>query len=174
MPVLNAGAGVAALERLTGLRVDPFSGCNFLVEIQGLIAGGFQSVSGLDVTTEVQTVWQGGVNDAPRILPGRTSYAPLVLTKGITDFDMMWSWYQDVVAGDFKRRNGTIYLLSHADVPVMYWNFRNAFPSAWEGPRLDAESSAVAASAVTLQHEGLTNPVVKGVGTVGRLALPGG
>lgn len=174
MPVINAGAAVAAAERVTGLRVDPFGGFNFLVEIQGLIAAGFSKVGGLSSSTETATVWEGGVNNGPRILPVRTTYDPLVFEKGLTDFDMMWSWYQDVTKGQFKRRNGTIYLLSHLGIPVTYWNFKNAYPSAWTGPQLDAQSNAVAAMSVTLVHEGLTNPLANAVGKAARAVLPGG
>lgn len=174
MPVLNAGAAVAGLERLTGVRVDPFLGHNFIVEIQGLIAAGFQSVSGLNSSTGVKEVWEGGQNDGAHMIPERTTYEPLELKKGLTDFDMMWSWYQDVVSGKFKRRNGTIYLLAHSDIPVMYWNFKKAFPSKWTGPSLNAEQSTVAAMSVTLVHEGLSNPVLEKVGGLGRKILPGG
>lgn len=173
MPVLNMGAAAAAVSRISGARNDPFMGCNFLVEIQGLIAAGFQSVSGLNATTDTHVLWEGGKNAAPHILPGTTSYGPLVFTRGVTDFDMMWSWYQNVIAGDFKRRNGTIYLLADSDLPVMYWNFVNAFPSAWEGPVLNAETSMVAATSITLRHEGVSNPILTAASKLADPLVPG-
>lgn len=159
MATLGAGAAAAAASRATGLRLDPYLGYNFLVELQGLIAGGFTEVSGLDITTEIEERRQGGDNARSYKLPKGSSYANLQLIKGLSDVDMLWGWYQDVVAGTVQRRNGTIYLLNQASLPVMWWNFRRAYPIAWSGPRFDAGSSAVLVSSITLAHEGLENPV---------------
>lgn len=158
MPVLGFGAAAALAKLAAGIRNDPYQGFNFLVEIQGLIAGGFTRVSGLSITTEVQTVAEGGVNSHVHRLPKGTSHADLVLEGGVTDFDMMWGWYEDVVSGKFERRNGTIYLLDRASLPAMWWNFTRAFPVKWDGPQFDAERSTVAAQTLTLAHEGLTRP----------------
>jgi phage tail-like protein len=108
MPVLGAGAAAAALGRATGLRDDPYQGYNFLVEIQGIIAGGFTEVSGLDIQTEVEEIRQGGDNSRSYKLPKVSGYSNLQLIKGVADIDMMWPWYQDVVAGKIQRRNGTL------------------------------------------------------------------
>jgi phage tail-like protein len=159
MPIGGPGAFVAAASRITGIRDNPYLGYNFLVEIQGLIAGGFTEVTGLDITTEVEERREGGVNDHAYKLPKTSSLANLRLIKGVTDIDMLWPWYLDVVAGKVARRHGTIYLLNQIGVPVMWWNFVRAYPIAWEGPRFDAANSLVLSSAMTLAHEGLDNPV---------------
>ena len=164
MPVIGAGAATAAASRITGLRDDPYFGFNFHVEIQGLIAGGFTGVSGLSITTEIEEIRQGGVNDRSYKLPKQSSYSDLRLMRGLADVDMLWPWYQDVVAGKIQRRNGTIYLMSRASIPVMYWNFYQAYPIAWEGPSFDAASNTVLTTAITLVHEGLDNPVGTALG----------
>ncbi|WP_437536862.1 phage tail protein [Sorangium sp. So ce726] len=140
-----------------GVRDDPYFGFNFLVEIQGLIAGGFTSVSGLRISTEVVPVREGGLNTHEYKLPGGTSYSDLVLRRGVSDLDLLWGWYQDVIAGKVSRRNGTIYLLSHANIPVKWWDFVRAYPVAWEGPEFDASSNQVLFQALTIAHEGLFN-----------------
>ena len=38
----------------TGKRIDPFHAFNFLVEVEGIVIGGFMECSGLRVETEVQ------------------------------------------------------------------------------------------------------------------------
>ena len=61
MPVLNAGAATALLSNATGIRLDPFGSAKFLIEIQGLIAGGFQSVSGLDHQLQTESYREADV-----------------------------------------------------------------------------------------------------------------
>lgn len=157
MPVIGGGAAKAAAGRL-GVRDDPFFGYNFLIEIQGLVAGGFTEVTGLEVKTEVESRREGGLNSYEHRLPGQTSYGDLVLRSGLSDVDLLWGWYQDVVAGRISRRNGTIYLMNHAGLPTRWWNFVRAFPIAWHGPELNAGASQVAVQSLTLAHEGLVNP----------------
>jgi phage tail-like protein len=156
MPVIGGSAAAALAARL-GVRDDPYFGFNFLVEIQGLIAGGFTSVGGLRITTEVVPFREGGVNTHEYKLAGGTSYGDLVLRRGVSDFDLLWSWYQDVINGKITRRNGTIYLLSHASIPVKWWNFVRAYPVAWDGPEFDAGTNQVLFQSLTLAHEGLSN-----------------
>lgn len=167
MATLGPGAAATAASRATGLRLDPYLGFNFLVEVQGLIAGGFTEISGLDITTEIEERRQGGDNARSYKLPKGSSYANLQLIKGLSDVDMLLAWYQDVVAGVIQRRNGTIYLMNQAQTPVMWWNFRRAYPIAWSGPRFDASSTTVLTSSITLAHEGLDNPVASASGSPG-------
>lgn len=157
MAVIGGGAAAAAAARL-GIRDDPYFGYNFLVEIQGLIAGGFSEVSGMQINTETQPLREGGVNTHEYKLPGPSSYSNLVLRKGVSDLDLLWSWYQDVINGKISRRNGTIYLMNHLGVPIRWWNFVRAYPTAWEGPQFNATSSQIAVQSLTIVHEGLFNP----------------
>jgi phage tail-like protein len=73
----------------------------------------------------------------------------------MSPLDGLWGWHQDVSAGVIQRRNGTIYLLNKEQVPVLQWNFREAFPVKWTGPALNAASSAVAFESIELAHRGL-------------------
>ena len=45
------------------MRSDPYQGCNFVIEIEGLLVGGFSECSGLEVETELVDYREGGVND---------------------------------------------------------------------------------------------------------------
>ncbi|RKG72385.1 phage tail protein [Corallococcus exercitus] len=157
MAVIGGGAAAAAAARL-GIRDDPYFGYNFLVEIQGMIAGGFSEVSGLRINTSVESMREGGVNTHEYKLPGQTSYGDLVLRRGVSDVDLLWHWYQDVIDGKISRRNGTIYLMNHVGIPLRWWNFVRAYPTAWEGPEFNATSPQIAVQSLTLVHEGLLNP----------------
>ena len=54
-------------------RKDPYLSFRFLVEIPGLIVGGFLDVSGLQAETEIEEKPEGGVNDYVHKLPKRTN-----------------------------------------------------------------------------------------------------
>ena len=137
------------------MRKDPFLTFNFLVEIDGILAGGFTDVSGMDLTTEVDSIREGGLNDFVHKLPKWTTQSDLVLKKGITDKDLLWDWYFKVVSGNVQRKNFSVILLDVQRKPVMWWDFADAYPIKWSGPELDASRGTVASESLTLVHHGL-------------------
>lgn len=155
--MLNAGLALAA--RALGIRNDPYLSASFLVEIEGLVVGGFQEVTGLQLETETEDYREGGVNEYVHRLAGPTRYPQnLVLKKGLTDIETLWSWHQQVVQGVIERRNGSIYLLDRRGLPAMWWNFTGAYPVKWAGPDFRAEQAAVAVEQVELVHRGISKP----------------
>jgi phage tail-like protein len=159
---LSAGAGLNASFSLgSGGRTDPYMAFNFLVEIEGLVVGGFSEVSGLQVETMVHDYQEGGQNEYVHKLPGPTRYpSNLVFKRGLTDLQTLWSWHQEVAAGAVQRRNGTIYLLDRQGQQAMWWSFKEAYPVKWSGPDFRADSNAVATEAIELVHRGLSRPAV--------------
>ena len=159
MPSLGINAVASLAANMLGIRADPYQVFNFFVEIEGILAGGFSDCTGLQVETEVQDYAEGGLNDYVHRFRGRTKYPPLVLKHGLTMIDGLWQWHQDVaVNGQVDRKNGTIYLLNRMRIPVLWWDFKNAFPTKWTGPDLRANSSEVAIESVELSHQGLSRP----------------
>jgi phage tail-like protein len=140
--------------------MDPWPAFNFAVEIEGLLVGGFSEVSGLQSSIAYTDVPEGGVNDFLRKVPGQVTHANLVLKHGLTGISTLWDWYYNTCAGIIQRKNGTIALLDQRQVPVMWWNFRNALPLSWSGPTFHAASDEVAFEALELVHEGLTKPLL--------------
>lgn len=140
--------------------LDPYMGFNFAIEIEALLVGGFSEVSGLQSEIKMDEYQEGGVNDFIHHLPRQTSYANLVLKHGLTDISSLWNWYYNTTQGIVQRKNGTIMLLDRKQIPVMWWNFRNALPVKWSGPDLNAGSDEVAFESIELVHEGLTKPLL--------------
>ncbi|HKQ79336.1 MAG TPA: phage tail protein [Blastocatellia bacterium] len=174
MASLGLNSGFSLAGNLLGVRVDPYQAFNFVIEIEGILTGGFSECSGLQVETEFHDYREGGVNDFVHRFAGPTKYPPLTLKHGLTQIDGLWRWHQGVVSsvaqGDKKieRRNGTIYLLDKKGFPVMWWDFKEAIPIKWTGPELRADSANVAFESVELAHRGLSRPIlanlVAGVG----------
>lgn len=170
---LNAGFTIGSSLGASGLgtRSDPFLACNFLVEVENILSGGFSECSGLEAETEVETYREGGQNAYVHQFAGPTKYPPLILKHGLTWIDGLWAWHQEVISGTIKRQNGTIYLLDRQQVPVMWWNFKEAFPVKWTGPSLRADSAQVAVESVELRHRGLSRPLTSGASGAAKAAL---
>lgn len=160
MPTVGLNTALSIAKKLTGIRSDPYSAFNFLVEIEGIIAGGFTDVSGLTIQTAVEKIREGGVNDFEHKLPKGTTYTDLTLKHGLTDLDLLWNWYEDVINGKINRKSGTIYLLDRSGLPAMWWDFYEAYPIKWEGPTFNASSNTVATETLVLTHHGLAKPNV--------------
>jgi phage tail-like protein len=140
-----------------GSRTDPYLTFNFLVEIEGLLVGGFSEVTGLQVETMIETYREGGLNDHEHKLAGPSRYpSNLVLKHGLTDDDTLWNWHQDVTRGIVNRKNGSIILLDSAGDEQWRWNFTEAYPVKWVGPDLRGGASEVAVEALELVHHGLS------------------
>lgn len=158
MPSIGANIGLSIAAGLLDLRLDPYQTCNFVVEIEGILVGGFSECTGLQVESEAHEYREGGQNEFVHRFAGPTRYPPLVLKHGLTPIDGLWAWHQDVAEGTIERRNGTIYLLNQRQFPVVWWDFKEAIPLKWTGPDLRAESAAVAVESVELVHRGLSRP----------------
>ena len=180
MPALGLSAAFSLATNLSGVRADPYQAFNFLIEIEGILAGGFSECSGLQVETETFEYREGGLNDYMHRFAGPTKYPPLVLKHGLTQIDGLWAWHQDVAQGKIERKNGTIYLLNKQQIPVIWWDFKEAFPFRWNGPQLQANSGQVAIESVELAHRGLSRPklasLLAGIGAEisGSLTISGG
>lgn len=140
---------------VAGHTPDPYTAFNFWVEINGVVAGGFSEVSGLQAETETEDYHEGGVNKYVHRLPKGTKYPNLVLKRGITDAYELWTWYQSVVAGQFQRQNGSVILCDSTGNEKWRWNFEQAYPVKWTGPEFKGDSNTIAVETLELAHKGL-------------------
>jgi phage tail-like protein len=139
-----------------GKRNDPYGQYNFLVEIDGVVKGGFSEVSGLTTDTNIIEYREGQEqNLTTRKLPGLMKYNNIVCKRGWTQDRSLWEWRRKVVEGKTQRASGAIVLLNEARDEVLRWNFSEAWPSKWEGPALNAKTSEVAIETLEIDHEGL-------------------
>ncbi len=136
---------------------NPYLTFRFIVEVNGIVVGGFSEVSGLQAEVDVETIEEGGVNDYVHKLPKKTKYPNLILKRGLTDSWALWQWFHNVGNAKMIRMSGAVILLDTEGNPCKRWNFRNAYPVKWSGPDLKADGSAVAIETLELAHEGLEN-----------------
>lgn len=139
----------------TGEKLYPYASFRFRIEVGGLTIAQVSEVSGLQVETETEPYEEGGVNDYVHQLPKRTKYQHIILKRGITDVDDMWKWYQEVVSGKFKRKNGSIILMDSSGAEKWLWNFSDAYPVKWTGPDFKADTTTIAFETIELAHNGI-------------------
>ena len=135
---------------------DPYKVFRFVVEIDGTRVGGFSEVTGLERRTEVDDYREGGVNDYVHRIAKETRYPNLTLKRGITDKTDLWSWHQQVIAGDIRRKTVSLVLLDSLGREKWRWIFSDAYPVKWNGTDLNATGSTVAVESVELAHHGMT------------------
>jgi phage tail-like protein len=143
-----------------GTRNDPFGQFNFQVDIDGVGKFGFSEVSGLTTDTNIIEYREGSEvadgESTTRKLPGLIKYNNIVLKRGFTKDPSAYNWRLKVIQGKTSRASGSITLLDEARNPVLRWNFRQGWPSKWEGPALNGKTSEVAIESMEIAHEGLT------------------
>jgi phage tail-like protein len=124
---------------------DPYGQFNFQVKIDGIIVAGFNEVSGLTTDTNIIEYREGSDNvGTVRKLPGLRKYNNIVLKRGWTTDNKLWTWRKSVIDGQTQRKTGSIVLLDESRSPVLSWEFCEGWPSKWEGPAVNAKTSEVA------------------------------
>ena len=138
-----------------GLRDDPYSALNFLIEIDGITVAGFSECSGLNMESDLIEYRNGNEDITVRKLPGLKRFSNIRLKRGFTQDRTLWEWRKQVMNGRTERRHGSIVLLDEARQEALRWNFREGWPIRWEGPAINAMTQDVAIESLEICHEGL-------------------
>jgi len=141
-------------------REDPLVAFKFGLEIEGKLTGYFTQVGGIGSETEV--IAQKIVNSETgetliRQIPGRLTWTPITMKRGLTSSVDIWKWREEVVSGKIEkaRTNCSIIAYSQDQKEIARWNLENAWPSKVVGPEMDSGSTNYMIEDVTLQHEGV-------------------
>ncbi len=136
-------------------------GAAFLFEVDGVVIGRFMEVSGLEVSVAVETVEEGGQNGFVHQLPGRMTWPPLVLKRGITQNDSLIAWMNKTSGEQFAsagnklaRHSGAVTLVGPGGERLRSWEFDGAFPTKWTGPSFAATSNELPTEELTIVHNG--------------------
>jgi len=129
-------------------RKDPYKNFNFTVSIDGITAG-FSECSGLESEVNIIEYREGG-DHLVRKLVGLRKFANIVLKRGVTESLDLYNWHRAILQGQSDRRNGTVVLLDDERKEVARWNFKDAFPSKYVGPTLNAKGNEVAIETLEL------------------------
>ena len=146
-------------------RFDPYKGFKFRVIWDGRPVAGVDRVSALRRSTEVVQHRDGADTSTVRRSPGRTTFDPITLSRGVTQDPAFEQWANkswnvgsavgsEVSLKDY-RKDVVIQLLNEAGQVVRSYLVYRAWVSEYQAlPELDAHSDTVAIETITLQHEG--------------------
>ena len=124
----------------------------------------FQSVSGLSVDFQTETLKEGGENRFEYVLPTRTRYNPLVLKRGLEVDSSLIAWCQDALLNyDIQPQDLLVRLLTvdrpdpskppKGLIPLMSWKVVHAWPKKWSVSDFNAEQGNIAIETLELQYQ---------------------
>ncbi len=127
----------------------------FLVVVDGLDLGGWSKCDGIGVTMKLHDYKPFGENNFTPVLPDRLEYSAITLTRAVNDKDSpkLLAWLGSR-ANKAASGTGAIVVLGTDRKPVMTYQLRGVYPSAYKGPSLDAGTKSIATETLTLAHEG--------------------
>ncbi|MCB9761861.1 MAG: phage tail protein [Alphaproteobacteria bacterium] len=136
---------------------EPINVYNFTVEIGSIIQGNFREASGLDRSRSVIEYREGHERQPyVRKLPGFESTSNVSLKRGMVDGKELWDWFHKNPKDADFRQDVDIVLYDDAFNEVVRWTLKDAFPTKWTGPSLNASGTEMALEELELAHSGLS------------------
>ena len=125
---------------------EAFSICN----------GAFSECTGLEATMEAKSIKEGGRNYGAAQRPGPTTFATVVLKRGISTSTDMFQVYNAFALGTFAPRiQVTINVFDVDGTAVRAWQLQRAMPVKFKFADLNARGTEVGIEELHLAHEGL-------------------
>jgi phage tail-like protein len=153
MPALRANA----------VRFDPYKNFKFRVRWDGRFVAGVSKISALKRTTEVIEARDGNDPGMTRKLPGRTTYEPITLERGVSHDAEFEQWANAVAGGGSGagaaatniRKDIVIELYDEAGRLALAYKVYRCWVSEYQAlPDLDANANAVAIQHIKFENEG--------------------
>jgi phage tail-like protein len=147
-------------------RFDPYKNMKFRIKWDGQYVAGVSKMSPLRRTTEVVIHREGGDQSSSRKSPGRTTFDPIVLERGLTHDPAFEDWVnkvwklgaglgEEVSLADF-RKDIIIEVYNEAGQLVKAYKVFRCWPSEYQAlSTLDANGdTAIAIEMLKLENEG--------------------
>ena len=117
---------------------------------------GFQSVTGLDVQLERESIKEGGENRFEHSVVTRSKYSPLILKRGmLTPKESgLTEWFQkafqNMIVEPIAKVN--VELLNENHDVLMQWELSHVWPLSWKVSELNAERGEVLIETLELSY----------------------
>ncbi len=136
---------------------DFYPGFHFQVEFISADFGTndsrFQTIGGLEVSMETETINEGGENRFEYILPTKTSYGTLSLKRGMMRNSDLIDWCNRTMQTlEIKPVDILITLLNEKHEAVMSWNIFHAWPKKWSVSDFNAMNNELTIETLDLQY----------------------
>ena len=134
--------------------LDHVGAYNFKVDINGVTAGYFKGVDGINAELEV-IEFQDGDDLTLRKRPGRAKFGDVTLKKGYIVTADLQEWWNQAKAGQYVRRDISITLNDNAGGELRRWNLYDCWPKSWKINALDGKGNDVVTEEITCVVENL-------------------
>jgi phage tail-like protein len=132
----------------------PPVGFHFKVEFQGIGNDNdirFQSVSGLNVEYDTESIKEGGQNHFEHKLPTRSKFSDLVLKRGMLTDSEVINWVKKALFNrEFQPAQIIITLLNEEHQPLKVWQVNNAWPRKWSVSDFNAGENSLVVETLEL------------------------
>jgi phage tail-like protein len=136
-----------------GQGTQPLETYNFVLRIPDIdTVGAFHSCQGLQLSVEIMEYREGGNNDIVHRLPGRLTYPNLMLSRGLTNEDVLLRWFY---ATPHEAQLKEVTLTIGGGGMQRTFTFAEAYPVSWSGPTVDLNGTTVATESLEVAHAGL-------------------
>lgn len=113
----------------------------------------FQSVSGLEVAVDTESVREGGENRFEYALPTKTNYSTLVLNRGFLTGSAVAAWVKRALQNlEIEPVNLQVSLLDNEHAPQLTWGIKHAWPKKWSVSEFNADNSALVIETLELHY----------------------
>lgn len=135
---------------------------------EAIADGAFAEVTGLEASMEPRTIREGGVNYQVHQRAGQSSFATVVLRRGLARASDLWSWWALMVGAPTSGASGQpasgalahrltvrIRVLDAGGSAAFVWRLERAMPVKFKSADLNARASEIGIEELHLAHEGL-------------------
>lgn len=141
--------------------------CRFYFEADGLTDKQIMEVSGLSAENPAAGGDKvlGSSKDAKNLrqaAPTQVKFTPVVIKVVATTNKDLYKWYEDCNKNtggksewSSNRKAASVSVYDQAGTIKARWEMIKAYPTKYEGPKLEAGSNDVANETITLVHEGI-------------------
>jgi phage tail-like protein len=119
-------------------------------------SGSFAECTGLEATMEPKTIKEGGRNYGAAQRAGGTTFATVVLKRGISSNQNLYQIFNTLAIGTFApRMQVTINLFDIDGTAIFAWQLDRAMPVKYKFADFNARNSEIGIEELHLVHEGL-------------------
>ena len=118
----------------------------------------FQSVSGLTLNMQTESIKEGGENRFEHHLPLRSSYQNLILKRGFVVGSRIIDWCMDTLENlVVEPADILVELLNNEGEALHSWNVVHAWPIKWSVSDFNAENNSVVIETLELNYQYFTS-----------------
>jgi len=126
----------------------------FTIEIDGIQADRFFECEGIEMSSTVFEIEEGGLNTSTHKRGSNSRSPNLILKKGINRNNELINWFQSNQSNQrIERKTLAVILMNNSGVEIKRWNFFGAFPCRYKVQTLDVYDKSFPIETIEIAYE---------------------